>query len=62
MFSCNRKPQQTNPIDASVDTSVRPLTDTECRQVAGGFGRTCYYSYDSERSASYTSSSGESRS
>ena len=34
MFSFNRKPQQTNPIDASVDTSVRTLSDTECRQVA----------------------------
>ena len=59
MFRFNRKPQQNNPIDASADNTVRTLSDTECRQVAGGYGKTCHYSYSEDRSASYTSSSGE---
>lgn len=38
------------------------LTDEALEQVDGGYGKNCYYSYSEDRSASYTSSSGEKRS
>ena len=38
--------------------TLRMLTTAECRHIAGGGGKSCYYSYYSGSSTSYTSNSG----
>jgi hypothetical protein len=36
MIGFKRKPKLTNPSDLSIDNIVRPLSEAECRLVAGG--------------------------
>ena len=45
--------------DEATNDEQTELTAEELEQVDGGWGKNCYYSYDSDRGASYTSSSSD---
>ena len=56
-----KKPTEDSKIkqEELISDDNTELTDAELEQVDGGFGKDWYYSYSSERSASYTSSSSD---
>ncbi len=52
------KPQsleETPEDSAQLDEEIKPET---LKRISGGFGRSCYSSYSSSKSASYSSNSG----
>ncbi len=55
MTDINSKQMDESPVDSEqMDQEIKP---EDLREISGGWGRHCYYSYSSHRSASYTSTS-----
>ncbi len=55
MTDINSKQMDESPVDSEqMDKEIKP---EDLHAISGGWGRSCYYSYSSDRSASYTSTS-----
>ena len=55
MTDTNSKQMNESPVDSEqMDQEIKP---EDLREISGGWGRSCYYSYSSNRSASYTTES-----
>ena len=55
MTDINSKQVDESPVDSEqMDQEIKP---EDLREISGGWGRHCYHSYGSNRSASYTTES-----